>query len=271
MVSHGGNGVSYVQENVKYDYNDYSSVCHQNLNIIVAKRTGVNEDEGFSHAAGSGMVPEAIAFALIIGGPDLTLDEYINVFKDKVTWVGGMGGGARRLAFARGELLGTRENPAAYKKKAQPVIDAGDAETWFHHGVLDITTGKHKDDVNYPGKRFEDVFKAKWGKYPSGDLYDAYTLIHTWRDAIQKALWVNKGNPRLEQYRLACQQMVSNPESIAILEKKIGKYDWVIGSDGDKTVSILKGLITKPALTSLVKFNKEALGLKSVYKEELIQ
>lgn len=270
LVSHGGNGVSFVQENVDYDYRDYDSVCHQNLNIIVAKRTGVNEDEGFAFAAGSGMVPEGISIALMIGGPNKTTDEYISIFKDKVAWVSGMSGGERRLAFARGELLGSRENPAAYKSKVEPLIAEGKAETWYHHGVLDITTGKHKDDVNHAGKRFEDVFKAKWGVYPSGDLYDAYTLIHTWRDSIQKALWVHKGNPNTEKYRLACTQMAENPESVAIFEKKIGKYDWVIGEDGNKTVDILMGLTTETALKTLVKFNTEAFGLKSVYKETLV-
>jgi len=36
------------------------------------------------------------------------------------------------------------------------------------------------------------------------------------------------------------------------------------------TVAILKGMITEDALRSLVKFNREALGLASVYKEELV-
>lgn len=270
LVSHGGNGISYVQEKVKYDYTQYDSVCHQNLNIIVAKRTGANEDDGFSFASGSGMVPEGIAIALMIGGPDKTVDEYISIFKQKVTWVNGLGSD-RRLAFARGELLGTRENPAAYKSKVLPLIKEGKAETWFHHGVLDIATGKHVDDPNYPGLRFEDVFKAKWGKYPSGDLYNAYVMIHTWRDALQKALWVNKGNPNTELLRTACTQMVNNPESRAVFEQKIGKYDWVIGEDGNKTVKILKGMTTKLALKALVEFNSHALGLKSVYKPELAQ
>jgi len=268
MVSHGGNGISYVQEKVKYDYKEYDSICHQNLNIIVAKRTGVNEDNGFSFSAGSGMVPEGLSIAMMIGGPGKTVDEYIAIFKDKVTWVNGKG---RRLAFAKGELLGTRENPAAYKSKVVPFIDVNSAETWFHHGVLNIATGKTEDDINYPGKLFRDVFKAKHGVYPSGELYDAYLLIKTWRDSIQKALWVNKGNPNTEKFRTACEQMSKNPESIAILEKKIGKYDWVIGQNGNKTVDILHGLITEPALKALVKFNTEALGLRSVYKPELVK
>jgi hypothetical protein len=240
------------------------------LNIIVAKRTGVNEDNGFSFASGSGMVPEGISIALMIGGPGKTTEEYIQIFKEKVTWVNGLGSG-RRLAFAHGELLGTRENPAAYKSKVIPLINKGEAETWYHHGVLDIATGKHVDDPNYPGLRFEEVFKKKWGVYPSGELYDAYTMIHTWRDAIQKALWVNKGNPNTELLRTACTQMVNNPESKAVFLKKVGKYDWVIGNDGNRTVEILKGLTTESALKALVKFNTEALGLRSVYKHELIK
>ena len=270
LVSHGGNGISFVQENVKYDYTQYDSICHQNLNIIVAKQLGLNEDDGLAFASGSGMVPEAMAIVMMIGGPGKTVDEYIAIFQDKVTWVNGLGG-QRRLAFARGELGATRENPAAYKSKVEPLIAEGKAVTWFHHGVLDIATGKHVDDVNHAGLRFEEVFKAKWGVYPSGDFYDAYTMIHTWRDSIQKALWVNKGNPNTEILRTACTQMANNPESAQIFEKKIGKYDWIIGNDGNKTVEILMGLTTEPALRALVKFNTEALGLKSVYKPNLVK
>lgn len=270
MVSHGGNGISYVQENVRYDYTKYDSVCHQNLNIIMAKQKGLNEDTGISHAAGSGMVPEGIAMTLMIAGNGKTLDEYIQVFKDKVTWVHGLKGSQRLLAFERGELTSTRANPAVYLGKVQPIVDKGIGETWLHHGILDLETGKSKDDPNYPGLRFEEVFEAKWGEKPSGELYDAYTLIHSWRDAIQKALWVNKGNPNTEKFRLACKQMAENPESIKVFEQKIGKYDWVIGKDGNKTIDVLHGLITDKALNALVKFNTEALGLKSVYKAELV-
>ena len=270
MISHGGNGISYVQENVKYNFKDYDSVCHQNLNIIMSKHVGVNENEGISHAAGSGMVPEGLAIAMMIGGPGKTVDEYINIFNDKVTWVNGLIGSERHLAFTRAELTATRANPAQYIAKVQPLVDAGKVTTWLHHGILDIATGSTKDDPNYLGKRFEDVFEAKWGEKPSGDLYGAYALIHSWRDAIQKALWVNKGNPNTAKYREACLQMSQNPDSIAIFNKKIGKYDWVVGEDGNKTIDVLHSLITQDALTALVKFNKEALGLNSIYKPEMV-
>lgn len=271
MVSHGGNGISYVQENVQYDYTQYDSVCHQNLNIIMAKTKGLNEDNGISHAAGSGMVPEAIAITLMIAGNGKTLDEYIAVFKDKVSWVHGLKGSQRLLAFERGELTSTRANPAVYLGKIQPIVDKGIGETWLHHGILDIANGGGTtDDPNYLGYRFEEVFEAKWGEKPTGDLYASYALIHSWRDAIQKALWVNKGNPNTAKYRKACEQMSQNPESIAIFHEKIGKYDWIIGEDGNKTIDVLHSLITEDALTTLVKFNREALGLDSIYKPEMV-
>ena len=271
MVSHGGNGISYVQENVKYDYTAYDSVCHQNLNIIMGKHVGVNEDEGISHIAGSGMVPEGLAIAMMIGGPYKTTQEYIDIFNDKVTWINGLNGSERHLAFTRGEVTASRANPAQYISKIQPLVDAGKVETWLHHGILDIANGGGTiDDPNYLGKRFEDVFEAKWGVAPSGDLYDAYSMIHSWRDAIQKAMWVNKGNPNTAKYRQACEQMANNPESIKVFHKKIGKYDWIVGEDGNKTIDILMGLIKDKPLQALVKFNQEALGLKSIYKAELV-
>jgi hypothetical protein len=268
MVSHGGNAISYVQENVEYDYRQYDSVCHQNLNIIMAKRNDATDDT-ISHAAGSGMVPEALAIALYLGGPNKTVDESIELFKSRVGWVNGIPGPERFLAFQRGELTTTRANPAAYKNKVEPLIKEGTVSTWMHHGVLDLTTGKSKDDPNYPGYRFEEVYKAKWGVEPSGDLYDAYTMIHSWRDALQKALWVNKGNPNTAKYRLACEQMANNPESIAVFQKKVGNYDWVIGEDGNKTLDVLAGMTRTAPLEALVKFNTQALGLKSVLKPEM--
>ena len=76
MVSHGGNGVSFLQENVDYDYREYDSVGMMNLNIIAGKRKGENMDKPY-FPAGSGMVPEAFAIALMICGPNKSVEEYI--------------------------------------------------------------------------------------------------------------------------------------------------------------------------------------------------
>lgn len=266
MVSHGGNGVSFLQEEVDYNYGEYESIGAMNLNIIAGKLKGADMDKPL-FAAGSGMVPEAFAMTMLICGPDKSIDEYAVCFKDNVTWVPGMSGGERRLAFKRGELTGTRENPAAYKKH---VAGNDDAELWFHHGILQAD-GSHADDPNYPGYQFEILFEQRWGVAPSGEMYDAYKLVKSFRDGLQKALWVNKGNPNAERLQAALTEMANDPEATAVIAAKVGNYDWKIGAEGNAHRDTLMTFITEEALRNLVKFNTEALGLNSVFKEELVQ
>mgnify|MGYP006090406229 FL=1 len=267
MVSHGGNGVAFLQENVDYNYADYTSIGLMNLNIISGIRKDYKSGDKISFAAGSGMVPEAFAMTMLLCGPDLTMDQYAECFKKNVIWVSGMSGGERRLAFKRGELNGTRENPAAYKKH---VASNPDAKVWFTHGILDANSASHTDDPNYPNMQFEILFKNKYGVAPSGEFYDAYKLVKSFRDGMQKAIWVRKDNPNAQKLQDALTAMSKDATAIANIQKKVGKYEWKIGVDGNRQRDVLMTFITKDALRNLVKFNTEALGLKSVYKENLI-
>lgn len=263
MVSHGGNGVSFLQEKVDYDYRQYDSVGLMNLNIIAAKLKKSNfKNEKVKFAGGSGMVPEAFAMTMLLCGPDKSVDEYINCFKEKVTWVKGMGGGLRRLSFKNGELNGTRENPAAFLKH---VSGNKNAELWFHHGILQ-SDGSHSDDPNYPGYQFEILFKNLYGVEPSGDFYDSYRLVKSFRDGLQKALWMSKDNPNLNKVREALTKMSKDPTSISTIKEKVGNYNWIIGEDGNSHVNTLVGFISNKSLDTLVRFNTEALGLDSIRK-----
>ena len=269
VVTHGGNGVSFLQEQVDYNYAEYDSVGLMNLNIIAGKRIGDDMSKP-RFPAGSGMVPEAFAMTLMLCGPDKSVDEYIACFKENVVWVKGMSGSERRLAFKRGDLNGTRENPATYQKHVEPDTNA---ELWFHHGLLDPTTGNHVDDTNYPaGYQVEQIFEKRWGVAPSGEFYDAYKLVKSFRDGLQKAIWVNKGNEELRKRMIAAMYAMKNDaDSMAAIEAKNGKYEWFIGDDGDQMRDTLMTFITEDALKNLVKFNKEALGLKSIYKADLVK
>jgi len=266
VVTHGGNGVSFLQEEVDYNYAEYDSIGLMNLNIIMGKVKGADMDKAI-FAGTSGAVPEAFAMAMMTCGPDKSVDEYITCFGENFKWVKGMSGGERRLAFKRGDLTGSRENPATYQIHIAPDENA---ELWFHHGLLDPTTGKHVDDPNFPGYQFEIMFKERWGVEASGEFYDAYKLVKSFRDGLQKAIWVNKGNPELRDRLVAAMnKMANDPESMAIIEAKNGKYEWFIGERGDQMRDTLMTFITEDALRNLVKFNKEALGLNSVLKENL--
>ena len=270
MVSHGGNGVSFLQENVDYDYREYASVGLMNLNIIVASMETFEPFRDQARmAAGSGQVPEAMAMALLLCGPGLTMEQYVECFGEQVLWVNGMSGGERRLAFQREELNVTRENPAAFKKHVQPLIDEGRARVLFHHGLLDAMTGGHVDDPNYPDMQMELIFKRVWKVEPSGPMYDAYKLVKSFRDGMQKALWMDPSNPNLETVRAALLAMSQDPSAQANILKAVGDYEWLIGDAGDDQRDTLMTFVTVEALENLVYFNKEALGLASVFKPEL--
>jgi hypothetical protein len=240
-----------------------------NLNIIVGARNKADTKNGpIQFPSGSGMTPEVMAIVMLLTGPN---GDPIKTFEDKVVWVKGMKGSERRLAFIRGDLNATRENPAAYKKHVLPVIAKGNAYTWFHHGLLDVSTGQHGKDPNFTEPTFEALYEATYGVAPNGDFYDAYKLVKSWRDALQKAFWVNKGNPNKDKLVAALNKMIQDPESVAAIEKKVGKYEWRTGADGDAAVRTLKSFITPKALKTLADFKSDQLGYNTVYKEELTQ
>ena len=266
MVSHGGNGVSFLQEQVDYNYADWESIGMMNLNIIVGKRLDADLDN-IIFASKSGRVPDAMGMALLLCGKLDSIAEYSTCFKSKVNWVPGFGnGGDRRLAFKRGELTVDRENPAAYKKH---IAKNPDAELWFHHGILQAD-GSHADDVNYPGKQMEILYEAKWGEAPSGPMYDAYVLVKSFRDALQKAFWVNAGNPNAELLQNALLEMSKDPQAIKAIQKKVGKYEWVIGAEGNARRDTLMSFVTEPALRDLVEFSNKALNIQAIYKAGIL-
>jgi len=267
LVSHGGNGISYLMEPVDYNYFDWESIGQMNLNIIVGARDNADLSNGpIKFPSGSGMTPEIMAIVMLLAGPN---GDVIQTWNEKIVWVKGMSGSERRLAFRRGDLNATRENPAAYKKHVTPVIESGDAITWFHHGLLNVDTGKHDKDPNFSEPTFEELFQSMHGVEPSGDFYDAYKLVKSWRDALQKAFWVNRGNPNKDKLVDALNRMINDPESIKAIEKNVGKYEWRTGTDGDAAVKTLKSFITPTALKTLTDFGKNQLGYNTVYKEQL--
>ena len=266
MVSSGSNALSFLTETgVDYNYAEYDSIGLMNLNIVTGRIVGADMNNIKFHAYG-GRQPEAMAIAMLLCGPD---GDPVQCFKDNVDWVPGFSQSEGRLAFKRGELNVTRENPAAFKKHIQGVVDAGVAELWFTHGILQ-PDGSHADDPNYPGLQFELLYEQTWGVAPSGTFYDAYKLAKSFRDGLQKAIWVRKDNPNRDRIVAALTAMANDPDSIAAIQKKVGNYDWIIGDAGNAHRDTLMTFITPEALKTLIDFQTDVLGLDAIYKEDLI-
>lgn len=269
MVSHGGNGISYLVDRVDYDYKHYDSIGMQNLNIIIGRKTEFDPRRGVAKmAGGSGLEADGMALTMLMCGNLPSKEAYLECWPKKVVWVNGIAGPERRLAFERRELNTTRETTASWFKHYSNLP----ANTlWYHHGVMDLKTGRQVDDINFPrGHRFEDVFKSLHGVEPRGEFYEAYTLSRNFRDVLQKALWVNKGNPNTEKLRAALRKMLADPEAMKALEADTGKYEWIVGEEGNKVVDRLRRNVTEKKLQTLVWWHDNAYKFKSVYKPELV-
>ena len=272
MVAHGGNAESFLTDKVDYNYDNYDPIALVNLNITVSHATTIDPyKDRINFGSTSGRRPDVMAMTLLACGPKKNVDEYIACFKEHITFVKGMDPTEARLAALRGELNVVRETFVSHKKFIQQTIDEGKFKEWFNHGILDLNLGKIVKDNNFKSPSFEEAYKAKWGKEPSGDFYDGYVLVKSYRDVLQKSLWVGKGNPNKVAIQKAITQMLNNPEAKADIIKDGGDYQWFVGDDMLKAYQKIKKSLNEKSLQTLVKFTTDALELNGVYKPELVK
>lgn len=267
MVAHGGNAESYLLEPVKYRYSDWEPIGAMNITIMVGHRNDADVYKQVKFAAGSGNNPDMMAMTLLVCGPMPDIKAYAQCYKEKAKFINGMAAPERRLAYMRGELNAMRETPAAYIKFFEPMKDN---VNWFNEGVLNIKTGRVQPDPNFDKALFfETVYKAKWGVAPKGDLFDAYMLVKNWRDVLQKSLWVNKGNPNADKLRKALVAMLNDPDSMAVINKENGKYEFLVGNQVNDAMVHLQDLTTRRALKDLVWWSVTVFGVEATYKDNI--
>jgi hypothetical protein len=196
------------------------------------------------------------------------MQEYLSCWQERFTYVKGMTtGGQQNMALRRGEVNSVTTGIAGWYEQFKT---DNCCEPWFVDGVYDIKTGKDSKDPNFPGKTFEELYMAKWHQAPSGDLYEAYLLAHKWRDTLQKSLWINKGNPNEPAVLTAVNAMIQDKEAVSRIDNKIGKYNWIVGADGDKVMVHLRSLIKPKPYNDLVWWFKNAYGIEAAVKPELL-
>ena len=273
MVAHGGNAESFLVDKVDYNYADYEPIATMSLNTIITRNKTVDiEKDKIRMAHNSGLNPDMMAIIMLICGPQKDVTAYLDCYKKRVIYVKGMPGSEARLAFFRGELNSIRETYVAHQKFLSEKVKFGEAIDWFNHGVYDFNTGKIVQDHNFKGvKTFAEAYKERWKVEPSGDFYEAYTLMKNYRDVLQKALFVNKGNPNAEKLRQGVAYMITDPEAKKAFEADIGDYEWFVGKDLATTMGKLKTQITEKKLKTLVKITNEGFGFETVYKPELLK
>ena len=269
MVAHGGNAESFLVEDVRYNYRDWEPIGAMNITIQTVRRTDTDVFQDLRFAAGSGNNPDMMAMTLLLCGPMPDLQAYARCYQEKnLRFVPGMNAGERRLSLTRGELTAMRETPSAYLKFFTTMPNVG---PWFNEGVLNIKTGRVEADPNFPRAQFfEEVYRARWGQAPKGELYDAYMLVKNWRDVLQKSLWVNRGNPNADRLRQALKAMLADPESMAEIEKDNGRYEFLVGAQVTDALRHLEALTTRAALKNLVWWESTVFKQNAVYKDNIL-
>lgn len=81
---------------------------------------------------------------------------------------------------------------------------------------------------------------------------------------------MDKNNPNASKVIKALTEVVADAESLAIIEKQTGKYEWIIGNDVELAMKSLKDITTGSALQNLVWFVRTALGQDAVVKIDLV-
>lgn len=272
MVAHGGNAESFLTDQVDYDYGQYAPVALVNLNIAVSRRADFDIDQDqIKFGVVSGRRPDVMAIVMMACGPQPNTNAYIACYRERMTFVKGMRPTDARLAAMRGELNITRETFVSYKKFIEPEVAKGVFVDWFNHGVLDLATGDIVQDKNFERMpTFEQAYRARWGVTPAGEFYDAYVLVKSYRDVLQKSLWVGNNNPNADHLRDAVGKMLADPRAREEIIRDGGDYEWLIGDDMAQAYRIISSGVTKSALKTLYQFTVEGLELDAVYKPELI-
>ena len=272
MVSHGGNAESFLTDRVDYNYREYEPIALVNLNIAVSRRKDFDPTrDSVKFGALSGRRPDVMALTMMMCGPLPSVQAYIDCYRKRVVYVKGMKPTEARLAALRGELNVVRETFVSHRKFIKPQVDQGVFVDWFNHGVLDLASGRIVQDPNFTMPDFETAYRERWGQAPRGDFYDAYVLVKSFRDVLQKALWVDRGNPNAERIRDAVRRMLADPDARAAIIADGGDYQWFIGTDMARAYQQISARVTEKSLRDLVTFTESAMEIRAQFKPELIR
>ena len=133
-----------------------------------------------------------------------------------------------------------------------------------------MDTGKIKADPN-GYTTFNDVFKEKYGKLPSGRFYNAYALIKNYRDLLQKIIWTGQGNPNIEELRSTLSvTLEKGSETRTNIESRMGKYDWLVGNELKIAFAKLQEQTDEQTLKDVIWWYENAYNFKTEFKADMV-
>jgi tripartite-type tricarboxylate transporter receptor subunit TctC len=175
---------------------------------------------------------------------DLALRIALSLLGVEVNSVWGLAGnGPMALGFERGEFTLNYDNTLAYLKGRKHLIESGVAVPIYTFGNYD-QNGKLTRDPALPDvPHFAEVYKAVYGKEPSGDGFEAWKSMMGVSVSMSKSLLLPANAPKdvVEAWREAARKMLEDPEYLAKAKEEAGPYPQIVG---DAAVPIIKESVT---------------------------
>ena len=136
-----------------------------------------------------------------------------------------------RQAIQRKELQIDYQTTPSYVKHVKPLVDNGEMVALFAWGALN-ENGDIVRDPTFPDlPSFPEVYEMLNGDKPSGPAWLAWKAFFTAGFGTQKFIMLPKDtDPKIiAAYRSAMAEVATDPEAVAFLDKRIGKYQQITG------------------------------------------
>ena len=171
---------------------------------------------------------------------DLALRIALSLLGVEVNSVWGLGGnGPMALGFERGEFTLSYDNTMAYLQGRKHMIESGMAVPIYTFGNYDENGKMGRDPALPDVPHFVEVYKAVYGKEPSGDGFEAWKSMMGVSVSMSKSLLLPAGTPKdvVEAWRDAARKMLKDPEYVAKAKDEAGPYPQIVG---DAATPIIK-------------------------------
>jgi hypothetical protein len=163
---------------------------------------------------------------------DLALRIALSLLGVEVNSVWGLGGnGPMALGFERGEFTLSYDNTMAYLQGRKHMIESGMAVPIYTFGNYDENGKMGRDPALPDVPHFVEVYKAVYGKEPSGDGFEAWKSMMGVSVSMSKSLLLPAGTPKdiVEAWRDAARKMLKDPEYVAKAKDEAGPYPQIVG------------------------------------------
>ena len=221
----------FKDERVRYQYKNMVPIFASGTGgvVYVRKDMGVTDIiKDFDKLKGSKLVYGSQGKTSLDAVPILAFD----MLGLDVNVVYGMKGRkAGRAAILRGETTIDYQTTASYLKHVKPLVDNGEMVPLMTWGS--VINGQIKRDPNFPNlPSFSEVYD-KVIKNKNKEAFDAWQVLFNAGFATQKFIVLPKSasDNVVTAWINASGQIVNDLDTMKIINKKLGKYDQIIGEN----------------------------------------